>query len=676
MTRKYFVILGLILVSGFLFLNATVVKAETWTWTGAGDTHTWTDPANWGMGALAGPNSYPGATTTADVVIGGGARVIATTTINTTGFVGSLTLGSGAGNNSASILTIAKGATIYASSTVSLISTSTLAFGDTTTNTNAGGVLNLGSGNLTLGGWSGASSTPLTVGALATFSAGTSTVTYAGSSNLYIATTTFYNLTLTPTSTLFFATSTIGNGGNLTVSRALTIGPKALLNMNGRTLILSNSIASPDPDVTSNALVYVSDGSFIANNSTTTYSGTATQNIATGTYAILTISGSPVKSLVGNTTALTKVNVDAGTLAVGAFTFTVSNSFFNIASGATLTIAASGVVTATGATWTNSGTVTETGTGKITLAAAGVISNSAGGSAVTSFGNADSLPRVHIQITDTSLNLLASTIETKTATVTSTSGLTTSQSVTLTETSATSGIFQGSIPFTLSATAVSGSLAYQSSGTVSYTWTDSQDSTDTQTGSASFTGTTPGGGSDSSTVTVAVVTPAVPATPATPAVPAVTPAVPATPATPAIPAAPSLDSVSTKIASVVAKVSALTKLSPAADIAAVQAEIAAILNDIKTIQAASPAPKGVALGFNFVRPLALGMRHTDVSKLQEALKTDSSIYPEGVVSGYFGPATLKAVKKFQEKYGLASPGAAGYGTVGPKTRAKLNELYK
>jgi len=71
----------------------------------------------------------------------------------------------------------------------------------------------------------------------------------------------------------------------------------------------------------------------------------------------------------------------------------------------------------------------------------------------------------------------------------------------------------------------------------------------------------------------------------------------------------------------------------------------------------------------------LGIRHGDVTNLQKALKTDSSIYPEGKVTGYFGPATLKAVQKFQEKYGIASSGTAGYGRVGPATRTKLNELF-
>ena len=113
----------------------------------------------------------------------------------------------------------------------------------------------------------------------------------------------------------------------------------------------------------------------------------------------------------------------------------------------------------------------------------------------------------------------------------------------------------------------------------------------------------------------------------------------------------------------------------ASDLTSIQAEIAAILIELQSVQAAQPVPQGVALGFRFVRPLALGLRHSDVSNLQQALKTDSSIYPEGLVTGYFGSMTLKAVQKFQEKYVIASPGVPGYGNVGPKTRTKLNELY-
>lgn len=65
----------------------------------------------------------------------------------------------------------------------------------------------------------------------------------------------------------------------------------------------------------------------------------------------------------------------------------------------------------------------------------------------------------------------------------------------------------------------------------------------------------------------------------------------------------------------------------------------------------------------------------DVVALQDILKYET-LFPSNVEStGYFGSITRDAVGKFQEKYGLTSPGGGGYGRVGPLTRAKLNELY-
>lgn len=47
----------------------------------------------------------------------------------------------------------------------------------------------------------------------------------------------------------------------------------------------------------------------------------------------------------------------------------------------------------------------------------------------------------------------------------------------------------------------------------------------------------------------------------------------------------------------------------------------------------------------------------------------------GKETNLFGPATRAAVQKFQLKYGIVkSPKDSGYGIVGPKTRAKMNEL--
>lgn len=61
----------------------------------------------------------------------------------------------------------------------------------------------------------------------------------------------------------------------------------------------------------------------------------------------------------------------------------------------------------------------------------------------------------------------------------------------------------------------------------------------------------------------------------------------------------------------------------------------------------------------------------EVTRLQTILAKDATIYPEGKVSGYFGPATMAAVKRFQIMKSLASEGSSGYGLVGPATRAAL-----
>ena len=79
----------------------------------------------------------------------------------------------------------------------------------------------------------------------------------------------------------------------------------------------------------------------------------------------------------------------------------------------------------------------------------------------------------------------------------------------------------------------------------------------------------------------------------------------------------------------------------------------------------------------FTEFLKRGSRGTQVSALQEFLKRDTLLYPEGTVSGFFGPATERAVQRFQAKYNLVTkgtPATTGYGAVGPKTRSKLNAL--
>ena len=68
--------------------------------------------------------------------------------------------------------------------------------------------------------------------------------------------------------------------------------------------------------------------------------------------------------------------------------------------------------------------------------------------------------------------------------------------------------------------------------------------------------------------------------------------------------------------------------------------------------------------------LFFGWSGREVLLLQEALAIDSEVYPERLITGFFGPATFQAVKKFQEKYGLPKTGFAGQ-----LTREKINEVY-
>lgn len=69
--------------------------------------------------------------------------------------------------------------------------------------------------------------------------------------------------------------------------------------------------------------------------------------------------------------------------------------------------------------------------------------------------------------------------------------------------------------------------------------------------------------------------------------------------------------------------------------------------------------------------LHMGMKNDQVKLLQIFLARDPLLYPEGKITGYFGPLTKAAVKRFQAKHGIAM-----VGRVGPRTLAKLNELMQ
>ena len=66
-----------------------------------------------------------------------------------------------------------------------------------------------------------------------------------------------------------------------------------------------------------------------------------------------------------------------------------------------------------------------------------------------------------------------------------------------------------------------------------------------------------------------------------------------------------------------------------------------------------------SVGFSYIadaRGVAIGSRSEEVKAIQEILKEDSDIYPEGYVTGYYGSLTEKAIKKLQKRCGLPETG--------------------
>jgi len=82
--------------------------------------------------------------------------------------------------------------------------------------------------------------------------------------------------------------------------------------------------------------------------------------------------------------------------------------------------------------------------------------------------------------------------------------------------------------------------------------------------------------------------------------------------------------------------------------------------------------------FQFKSELKKGSKGKEVEELQKCLAKDSSVYPEGEITGYFGKKTEEAVIKFQEKYKdeILTPWGftKGTGIVSKTTRKKLNEI--
>jgi spore germination protein YaaH len=105
-----------------------------------------------------------------------------------------------------------------------------------------------------------------------------------------------------------------------------------------------------------------------------------------------------------------------------------------------------------------------------------------------------------------------------------------------------------------------------------------------------------------------------------------------------------------------------------------------VLDGVKNGTSVGDTPIPAVTGA-LTKNLGLGTKDAQVRSLQIILNsypdtavTDSGAGSIGNETTTFGPATERAVKKFQVKYGIAKAGSSGYGFVGPATRAKLNAI--
>ncbi|KKW19378.1 MAG: Copper amine oxidase domain protein [Parcubacteria group bacterium GW2011_GWA2_51_10] len=105
-----------------------------------------------------------------------------------------------------------------------------------------------------------------------------------------------------------------------------------------------------------------------------------------------------------------------------------------------------------------------------------------------------------------------------------------------------------------------------------------------------------------------------------------------------------------------------------------------IWNVLATVGSA-PAPITVPGASTLTRPLKVGQTGADVKLLQVLLNSDpdtrvaaSGPGSPGAETNKFGTLTLRALEKFQIKHAIAKKGDIGFGVLGPRTRAKMNEL--
>ncbi|GEM_PF-2442411 len=95
-----------------------------------------------------------------------------------------------------------------------------------------------------------------------------------------------------------------------------------------------------------------------------------------------------------------------------------------------------------------------------------------------------------------------------------------------------------------------------------------------------------------------------------------------------------------------------------------------------TLPTPTPTPSPMVITPTFTKSLYLGTKDQEVTNLQRLL-IQKQYLPSGNDTGFFGPLTQNALKKFQCDQGIVcsgTPNETGYGVVGRMTRERLNQI--
>ena len=113
-----------------------------------------------------------------------------------------------------------------------------------------------------------------------------------------------------------------------------------------------------------------------------------------------------------------------------------------------------------------------------------------------------------------------------------------------------------------------------------------------------------------------------------------------------------------------------TDKAEASSVDEMMATVQSLMTQIEGLKNQLNAVRGEVKGV-MKKNLKEGMTDVDVAKIQELLATDPTIYPEGKKTGFFGPLTREALKRFQNKNGLTTSG-----TIDSETQDLLEEYLK